>query len=120
MPKKTAGSSPSRLPIMGIRAPMEELKATTAITAAATVSPKLLGPPRVAARIKVMTAKARPRAKPRSISLPITFRVSLVVISPMAIALITRVEVWAPALPPVPMSRGMKKERATMLVSILS
>ena len=120
MAESTAGSMPKRSAAMGMSEPTVVDHEQMTSTVIATVIASGMWAPHSSARPKAIAPTSSPMRTPVDASRASTRPASRRPISPRAMLRITVVTVWEPAFPPVPISNGMKKERATTAASSFS
>ena len=116
-PEITVGSIFRRAAISGSSAPTALAHNTMARSPLLTARAIGTVVPQVSARMNPTADMARPSRMPVRDSCQNTFSTSRQSTSPTARARMMVAVVWEPALPPVPMSKGTKKAKATSAVS---
>src|SRR5262245_37467252 len=114
-PDDTAGSTPSRVRMSGIRIPPSAAAASTVTIASPMTRPRSVMSNQVAAITPMISAKERPWSAPTSTSRRMMRQVFALESSRVASARTVTVMVWVPALPPMLATIGISTASATIL-----
>src|SRR5262249_35913654 len=116
-PDDTAGSTPRRIRISGMRMPPSAAAASTVSMASPMTMPRSLTLNQVAAITPMITAKASPLSAPTMTSRAMMRRALARLSSRVASARTATVMVWVPALPPMLATIGMSTASDTIFCS---